>query len=300
METTTANDLINQLTAKPTAKEIFVSRLQTDDVYVPNSIVPFSTISTIPTRKGLDNAIISNGKIVNVVSNQYGHLPNDVFFKQAEQKLIDAGMKFATRSINRDDRSFVVDFILNDDKYVIKVKNGLDKISPMIRLTNSYDGSNKTSGHFGFYREVCTNGLHVAQSQIKFNLKHRGNILELVMPQVNDLVHEFMSNEYYDISKKFEVLAETVITDLEGFVRLTVDKINMFKFEKSEKNAEPSLNARMVLDIINKESKLFGAEPTLWNGYNAFNEVLHTKLKKTFEQQKNIDAKLFEAIYEMA
>ena len=297
---TTVNNLIETLTAKPTGKEIFVSRLQTDDVYVPNSIVPFSTISSIPTRKGLDNAIISNGKIVNVVSNQYGHLPNDVFFKQAEQKLIDAGMKFATRSINRDDRSFVVDFILNDDKYVIKIKNGLDKISPMIRLTNSYDGSNKTSGHFGFYREVCTNGLHVAQSQIKFNLKHRGNILELVMPQVNELVHEFMSNEYYDISKKFEVLAETAIKDLEGFVRLTTEKINMFKFEKSEKNAEPSLNARMVLDIINKESKLFGAEPTLWNGYNAFNEVLHTKLKKTFEQQKNIDAKLFDAIYEMA
>jgi hypothetical protein len=296
---TNINNLIETLTAKPTAKEIFVSKLQQDDVYVPNSIVPFSTISQIPSRKGLDNAIISNGKIVNVVSNQYGHLPNDVFFKQAEQKLIDAGMKFATRSINRDDRSFVVDFILNDDKYVIKVKNGLDKISPMIRLTNSYDGSNKTSGHFGFYREVCTNGLHVAQSQIKFNLKHRGNILELVMPQVNDLVQEFMSNEYYDISKKFEVLAETVITDLEGFVKLTAEKINMFKFEKSEKNAEPSLNARMVLDIINKESNLFGAEPTLWNGYNAFNEVLHTKLKKTFEQQKNIDAKLFDAIYEM-
>lgn len=292
--------LINQLTAKPTAKEIFVSKLQKDDVYVPNKIVPFNTISSIPSRKGYDNVIISNGKIVNVVSDQYGHLPNDIFFKQAEQKLIESGMKFATRTINRDDRSFVVDFILNDDKYVIKVKNGLDKISPMIRLTNSYDGSNKTSGHFGFYREVCTNGLHVAQSQLKFNLKHRGAILELVMPQVNELVHTFISNEYYDISRKFEVLAETTIKDLEGFVKLTTEKINLFKFEKSEKNAEPSLNSRMVLDIINKESALFGSEPTLWHGYNAFNEVLHTKLKKTFEQQKNIDAKLFDAIFEMA
>jgi len=54
------------------------------------------------------------------------------------------------------------------------------------------------------------------------------------------------------------------------------------------------LNARLVLDVINKESKMLKTKPTAWLGYNAFNEVLHGKLKKTFEAQKQLDAKIFE------
>jgi hypothetical protein len=41
---------------------------------------------------------------------------------------------------------------------------------------------------------------------------------------------------------------------------------------------------------------LLGVTPNNWLVYNAFNELLHTKLKKSFEQQANIDAKLFEMI----
>ncbi|WP_335964886.1 hypothetical protein [Galbibacter sp. PAP.153] len=29
----------------------------------------------------------------------------------------------------------------------------------MLRFINSYDGSEKTSGHFGFFRKICANGL---------------------------------------------------------------------------------------------------------------------------------------------
>ena len=70
------------------------------------------------------------------------------------------------RSINRDNRSFAVDYILSDENWIVKVKNVNDKLRPMLRFTNSYDGSCRTSGHFGFFREVCSNGLHIAQSEI--------------------------------------------------------------------------------------------------------------------------------------
>ena len=43
----------------------------------------------------------------------------------------------------------LVAFLSSYDNFKIDVKNGLDKIKPMLRFTNSYDGSNKTSGHFG-------------------------------------------------------------------------------------------------------------------------------------------------------
>jgi hypothetical protein len=272
---------------------------QNDDVFVKNSIVSLSELTGMPVRKGLENAIISKGHIVNVVSKSYGHLPNEKFFYEVESKLADASIDFTTRSINRDNRSFAVDYILADEKYIVKIKNGIDKLKPMLRFTNSYDGSCKTAGHFGFFREVCSNGLHVAHQKIGFSVKHRGNICEIILPEIGSLVEKFIDNEFYSIHRKFEVLAERPIKDLEGFVKITAEKFDLFQFESSEKNPAPSLNARTVLDIIARESKVLKSPPTLWHGYNAFNEVLHNKLKKPFGAQKSLDSNIFEFVSTM-
>lgn len=274
----------------------FSKALQNDNVFVNSKNVSLSEITGMPTRKGLERAIISEGGIVNVVSNSYGHLPNERFFAEVEANLIKSDINYITRSINRDNRSFAVDYILSDENLIVKVKNGMDKIRPMLRFTNSYDGSNKTSGHFGFFREVCSNGLHVATSQVGFSVKHRGEIASIVIPEIHSLVRMFLDNEFYSIHKKFEVLAEHPIVNIEDFVRITSEKLNLFTFASSEKNPAPSLNARLVMDTIGRESRLLGEAPSLWLGYNAFNELLHNKLKKTFEAQKNIDAKLLETV----
>lgn len=275
-------------------------QLQQDDVFTQNSMVDLKTLTGMESRKGLEKAIICGDKIVNVVSDGYGHLPNETFFGEVERKLNDADVKYVKRSINRDNRSFAVDYILADDRYVIKVKNDMDEMLPLLRFVNSYDGSCKTQGQFGVYRKVCSNGMFGTRFDIGFSVKHRGSIVEVVMPNIETLVNKFMENEYYSLSRKFEVLAERYITDLNGFVKATADKLKLFKFEKSEKNPLPSLNARMVLDIIAKEANTLGTLPTFWNGYNAMNEVLHTKLKKSFEQQAKIDTVLFDTVMEMA
>jgi hypothetical protein len=274
----------------------FKNTLQNDNVFVTSKVVSLADITGMTTRKGLEKAVISAGQIVNVVSNSYGHLPNENFFAEVEANLIKSDINYVSRSINRDNRSFAVDYILSDENLIVKVKNGLDKIRPMLRFTNSYDGSNKTSGHFGFFREVCSNGLHVATSQIGFSVKHRGEIASIVIPEIHSLVRKFMDNEFYSIHRKFEVLAERPIANIEEFVKITANNLNLFQFESSEKNPDPSLNARLVMDTIGKESRLLNTAPNLWLGYNAFNELLHNKLKKTFEAQKNIDAKLLESV----
>ena len=274
----------------------FKSALQQDNVYVKSELVSLSNLTGKTVRKGLEQALVSEGQIVNVVSNGYGHLPNEKFFYNVESKLIDAGIQYDVRSINRENRSFAVDYILSDESLHINIKNGMDKIRPMLRFVNSYDGSCKTSGHFGFYREVCANGLHVATSNVGFSVKHKGSICEIVMPEISLIVQKFMDNEFYSLHKKFEVLAERPIRDLKGFVKYTLEKVNLFQYQASEKNPEPSLNARMIIDIVNRESKLLNTAPNMWLGYNAFNEVLHGKLKKTFEAQKQLDSKLFEVL----
>lgn len=283
------------------SNNIFFNKpLQQDDIFPINYVERLSRLTNMPTRKGLERAIISGGQIVNVVSNAYGHLPNEDYFVKVEEMLIEQGINYSERAINRENRSFSVDYILNDESYHVHIKNGIDKIRPMLTFTNSYDGSCRTSGHFGFFREVCHNGLHVATSKIGFSVKHTGNIANVVLPNISAIIAKFINNEFYELQKKFEVLAETPIENVDEFVKLTATELNLFKFASSEKNPDPSLNARLVADSIRNEANLLGTSPNLWHGYNAFNEILHGKLKKSFDAQKRIDSQIFEFALEMA
>jgi hypothetical protein len=267
-----------------------------DDVFVTNEVVQMQDLVGMPTRKGLEQGIISNGKLVNVVSKSYGHLPNETFFLEAERKLIDADIYYKSRSINRDDRSFAVDYVLADDRYKIEVKGDKDILFPMLRFTNSYDGSNKTSGSFGMYRKVCDNGLCIAQTEIGFSVKHTGAIAEIVLPKLDELVANFMDNEFFSLKKKFDILAESRVLNVEKYVQDVNKKLSLIKYEASDKNPAPSLNARFILDVVNRETKELGVKPNKWIVYNAFNELLHNKLQKTFDQQKTIDERLFDVI----
>ena len=270
------------------------SGMRCDNIYIPNEMRPASEVFNVPLRSGWDNCIVSNSKVVNIVSKSYGHLPNQEFFGKIQQKLKEKDINVLTRSINRDDRAFAVDHILADDRYSVTIKNGMDAIKPMISFTNSYDGSTKTQGHFGFYREICKNGLHVSTSQIGFSLRHRGNIIEVVVPEIELLLEKFMSNEYYEIKKKFEVLAETPIKNVKDYVKMVCSQTEFFKFEKSEENDAPSKNAEIVIETILREAKKLREEPSLWLGYNSFNNILHGKMKKSFNSQYDWDAKMFD------
>lgn len=276
------------------------TQLQRDNIYFENSMCSLSEISNLPTRKGLQNAILSNGQIVNVVSKSYYHLPNEIFFETIDRKIQEIGMQFLKRSINRENRSFAVDYILNDDNFFIHVKNSNDILKPMLRFTNSYDGSCRTSGHFGFYRQVCSNGLHIATTKIGFSLKHTGLITSILLPEIGTLIEKFINNEFYTIQSKFQKLADTPIYDLEEFTKKIAFNMNFFKYASSEKNPAPAINARIVMDTVRKESNLLDTQPNMWIGYNAFNDLLHTRLKRNFQSQKVSDELLFKNILAIA
>jgi len=193
-------------------ERIFLTKeLRQDNVFVKSKLADLSVLTEMTTRKGLEKALISENQIVNIVSNSYGHLPNEKFFYEVETKLISEGIECQTRSINRENRSFAVDYILSDESLHIKIKNGMDKLRPMLRFVNSYDGSCRTAGYFGFFRELCKNGLHVAHSNIGFSVKHKGDMVEVVVPEIKLMVEKFMDNEFYSLHRKFEVLAERPI-----------------------------------------------------------------------------------------
>ncbi|WP_066224939.1 DUF932 domain-containing protein [Formosa haliotis] len=278
---------------------MYLSKLQQDEIFVPSEMKSLQSLIQLPSRRGLENVIISNGKIVNVVSNSYGHVPNENFFKRAEAMLKDANLKYLKRTINRGDRSFITDFIIEDRKQ-FSVKHSDDLILPMLRFKNSYDGSEKTSGHFGFYRKVCANGLHVSKAEVEFSIKHSKNNTELIMPRLNLLFDKFLDNEFYSITKQFEIMKDFRILDTKAFVKHILEQTKLFRYECSDKNDNPSKKSREVIEVLNSESILLNEPPNLWLGYNAFNSILHRTLKKTFSQQERLDKKLFETILDMA
>jgi len=278
---------------------MYLQNLQQDEIFVPSEMKSLKSLTQMESRRGLENVIVSNGKIVNVVSNSYGHVPNELYFKKAEEMLTGAGLNYQKRTINRDDRSFITDFII-DDNSQFSVKNEKDLILPMLRFKNSYDGSEKTSGHFGFYRQVCSNGLHVSQSEIEFSIKHSKNNTDLIMPRLSNLFDKFLDNEFYTITKKFDRMREFKIIDTKEFVEDILHRTKLFRYECSDKNNDPSKKSREVLEIQDNEALLLNEQPNLWIGYNAFNQMLHNTLKKSFSQQERLDKKLFNAVYEMA
>ena len=278
----------------------FKNELRNDNVIVDSEVKLWSEVSSIPARKGYDKVVICEGEIVNIVGNSYGHLDNRNYFLKVEEQLIENDIEYITRSINNENRSFAVDYILNDDKFNVINKQGNDKIRPMLRFINAYDGSAKVSGKFGFFREICSNGLNVAVSKVNFAFKKKGNLDELVLPNIRNLIDVFMSNEFYEIETKFETLSNKPISNVAKFVETICDKSSIQKFAKSDKNPEPSERSQFVIDTINKEAKILDIAPNMWLGYNAINELIYTKIGGGFTKQDQTDKDIFKMVLEMA
>ncbi|WP_228547314.1 hypothetical protein [Nonlabens antarcticus] len=89
-----------------------LQNLQQDNIFVPSEMKSLKSLTPVESLRGFENAIISNGKIVNVVSNSYCHVPNQLFFKKAEAMLVEAQLDYYTRTVNKNDRSFIAEFII--------------------------------------------------------------------------------------------------------------------------------------------------------------------------------------------
>lgn len=278
-----------------------------DNIYQPVSVVDAAKATGLKMRPGLEKFIVVDGEVVKVGSAVYGLVTNEQFFGQFEHLLDNAGITYSRRATNNRNRNFAVDYILEDESFHVEIgakykgAKGLDTVKPMIRAINSYDGSQQTIGQFGGFRKVCENGLHVADLQVGFKIRHRGNLVELVMPKIEDLVAQFMDNEFYTLHKKFEVLAEKIVPDVTEFVKYVLGKSGLAKYEKSEKNPdEPSKAAQLIIDTMQREANDLGTPANLWLGYNAFNEYIHTANEKLFTLKQEADKAMFKTILEMA
>lgn len=269
--------------------------LKQDNVFVNVEMKSVKEITGMPSISRLTNAVISEGKIVNIVSDRYALIDNSQLYTAVEERLVNADVEYKTSSTNKDNCSFAVDYILENGTQRI---GDNDIIQPLFRFTNSYDGTCKTQGTFGLFRQICSNGLHIAQSEISFNFKHTKNNATLLIPRLEELIQHYLETEYYELNKKINLLSDIKI-DAEKFTKYVCEKSKLFSFEKNIRNTETSEYATRVINTIFSESKILGVEPSAWLGYNAFNEVLHSELNFNFNVKQEKDMSLFELVCNM-
>ena len=274
----------------------------------------------------MDKVIISNNKVVNTCSSSYALLDNQDFFGRMEEELALEGLKYQTRSFNHNDSRFSVDYILNDESKLITVNdqknNGIDDtIVPMIRLTNSYDGSLKTAGYLGFFRKICHNGMHMTTTQLEFKVKHTKGKMNLFIPNIEQLVQRFLSNEMFFIQDKIQKMKthfidekqiEIWIKELAKQDRVWVDNSEenyLMRLREAEESGEDlskvipakqSQNIEIVKNILIRDAETTGVEPNAWLLYSAFNEFIHSSTSQVFAKQKELDTRVFNSVAEIA
>lgn len=257
------------------------------------------SLSQISDYQGIErcsHVIISNGKVVQTCSSNYGLLKNENFFTPFEEKMREEHINFTAKYRNVGDCQFVADYILDGE---VSVKTKKDVVQPKIRLINSYDGSCAAAGFLGYYRQICSNGLHAMRYEVNFKARHTDRAIQMVVPSLRDMLEEYQNTEGVKIIRRFEVLAERPIGDnINDFVKAVCDNTKIFKFEKSDKNPDPSLNAQFVLDKIAMEARELKMVSNRWLVYNAFNEWLNSdeRNKKSDRLRTDLDSKIFEAV----
>jgi hypothetical protein len=263
-----------------------------EDIFIEAEMVDFKTATGYESRQGYENVIIAENKIVNVVSNSYGFISNQNFFRNFEGILMDEGINFQAKYKNVENQQFVADYILDGEQKVGTYK-GTDLIQPKIRLQNSYDGKLLLSGYFGFFRQVCSNGLHTHKNELAFKIKRTQNNLLATPDKLVQMLDEYRNNTMIEIKSIFDELSKVELTDLNKAVRELSEKVDILTF--ANKKDIPTEKAVAVIDTIRRESNELKTKPNAWLLYNAFNELLYNdELNfKNEGMRKDLDMKLF-------
>ncbi|TFG61292.1 MAG: DUF932 domain-containing protein, partial [Nitrospirales bacterium] len=96
-----------------------------------------------------------------------------------------------------------------DFKFV-PAKDRPDAFGPFIRVTNSYNGLRALAFDIGFYRKVCTNGMILPESMIRFKFNHlQRDIGEAISFEVDDKRLSQLKNSF---SEYLGVLRECLVT----------------------------------------------------------------------------------------
>lgn len=279
--------------------------------------VDFENHFGVATNSDYSHAIIANigsgnEKVLNVCSDRYELVPNKDIFVPIRQMLGDNNINFSERYTMTEDKArFYASYTLEDNG--IKIGDSDDYIKPEMRITHSYNGLEKYSISFGYFRLICSNGMVIpvkGKEQFNFNAvgKHTANIKHNIS-KLTEKIEYFVNNSEL-ASKGFNELYDNWVADPRDRVKEVLSVIGLADFEKDTTRAKNLAAERLdsVMNIITAESKDERLGETYvnengelenlndWMIYNGINNFVHNvdENKKTPTQKFEYDTKMME------
>jgi len=130
----------------------------------------------IPDKKGIFKVGGSGDySYLSTVSSNYSIIKHSDIITKLED-----GMNFKNASVKTilSNNGSIMQRMYTINDYSVQVKPG-DEISPVIRVVNSYDGSNAIGFYVDALRLICTNGMMAIKQFMSMSYRHFGNRFEL-------------------------------------------------------------------------------------------------------------------------
>lgn len=260
------------------------------DIFFPVKKVPVEEIMPGYNHpSGINHAVIitqpdGTERVVQYCSELYTLVPNQDIVAPFEQELSRYYEVEKKVRMSRWAR-FYIDFILKEKGIQIGTKE--DIIFPRVTLINSYDGSVKYNFMVGFFRLICSNGMMIAEGEVKrIKSMHTPKIgAETSFEAVLGMVTDFIGL----VDDTAEVYHELQDQDVDDWMNRIEEVIENTKFPQT---LHEDVQHRMGLELDAHK----GLEPTDWLVYNAFNYQLnhHDDLKAKQSKKDAMDQEVLE------
>lgn len=209
------------------------------------------------------HAVVFDDKhIVNFCSENYTLLRNEDVMLPFEELLNNAGIGYTVTYRQRNQAQFYIDYELDGNE--TDLGNG-DRVKPMVRLMNSYNGRVRYSFIFGVWRLVCSNGMFIQQEGSNLKLMHTLQIERDDAAGTSiDMVRNWMEETDTLLDPARELIEQDVI-ELEDRIMEVIEETNF-----------PTRQAEAVMARANEEMEILKLRRANdWVVFNAFNYQLN-------------------------
>ena len=213
-----------------------------------------------------------DGRVVNACSKNYHLISNEELMTPLIEEL-ESQYDVEASFVSSRGARFYVDFTIKNEALSVMKS---DKIYPRIRLNNSYDGSIRYGLDFGFYRQICSNGLWGFSWEKGFKLRHTPGTGAQALPRTMDAIGEFLGFAPKLLKSSYEPLVKHTLT-LDTALERVQDVIENTKFSAKKGEA--------VLARLHEERKTLPLNDFLV--YNAFNYALYNDGSKMKQHKKD-------------
>ena len=223
---------------------------------------------------------------VNFVSGRYGLLENAEFFPQLESKLTENNFRFTASYENVDFCKYYATYKIEGRDLNIGQTKYDDKIMPMMKIMRSYSSQIGFRIVFGFYRQICSNGLWGYKWVQQSNLKHTVGNLDKMYQTITTSIQKFL-DEAKELTEVYQVIGDRAVTHWTDRVQEVIAATGF-----------PVKAAEQVINRINFEHNTNGLPITDWLIYNGFNyQLSHSEgMGASPESRVDLDREVFNHI----